>query len=37
MSEKINWVRDQIKSKNGESAIFNDLSEIAWLTNLRSS
>lgn len=37
MSEKVNWVRDSIKAKNGSAAIFNDLSEIAWLLNLRSS
>jgi Xaa-Pro aminopeptidase len=37
MSEKVNWVRSNIKDKKGASVIFNDLSEIAWLLNLRSS
>ena len=35
--EKLNWVRDRIREKKGEAAIFNDLSEIGWLLNLRSS
>lgn len=37
MSEKVTWVRESIKAKKGSAAIFNDLSEIAWLLNLRSS
>jgi hypothetical protein len=37
MSEKVNWVRENIKAKGGFAAIFNDLSEIAWVLNLRSS
>ena len=37
MSEKVNWVRDKIKSKNGNAALFSDLSSIGWVTNLRSS
>jgi len=30
-------VRQQIKEKNGNAALFSDLSEIAWLLNLRSA
>lgn len=35
--EKVAWVRGHIKGKEGKSAIFNDLSEIAWILNLRSA
>lgn len=35
--EKVGWVREKINGKGGNAAIFNDLSEIAWITNLRSS
>jgi Xaa-Pro aminopeptidase len=35
--EKVGWVREKINAKGGNAAIFNDLSEIAWITNLRSS
>jgi len=35
--EKVNWTRDHINSKKGNAAIFNDLSDIAWVLNLRSS
>lgn len=37
MSQKVGWVRDQIKSKNGNAALFSDLSSIGWVLNLRSS
>lgn len=37
VAEKVGWVREHIKKKEGKAAIFNDLSEIAWLLNLRSS
>lgn len=37
ITEKVGWVREKINSKNGNAAIFNDLSEIAWILNLRSS
>ena len=30
------WVRNHIKEKNGEGALFTDLGEIAWILNLRS-
>lgn len=36
LSEKVNWIREGIKEKGGNAAIFNDLSEIAWILNLRS-
>lgn len=35
--EKVGWVRENIAKKQGNAAIFNDLSEIAWILNLRSS
>lgn len=37
MGEKVKWVREHIALKQGKAAIFNDLSEIAWVLNLRSS
>lgn len=37
LSEKINWIRNHIKQKNGEAALFTDLGEIAWILNLRSA
>ena len=30
-------MREKIVSKDGNATIFNDLSEIAWVLNLRSS
>lgn len=36
-AEKVGWVRNKIVEKNGKSAIFNDLSEISWILNIRSS
>lgn len=35
--EKVGWIREKIQSHKGKSAIFNDLSEIAWILNLRSA
>ena len=35
--EKVSWVRERIKEKKGSAALFNDLSDIAWILNLRSS
>lgn len=37
ITEKVNWVREKIHAKNGNCAIFNDLSEVTWILNLRSS
>ena len=36
-AEKVGWVREKIADKKGKSAIFNDLSELSWLLNIRSS
>jgi Xaa-Pro aminopeptidase len=36
-AEKVGWVRKSIAEKGGKSAIFNDLSEVGWVLNLRSS
>lgn len=33
----MNWVREKIKGKEGEAALFTNLGEIAWILNLRSS
>lgn len=37
ITEKVGWVREKIQSKKGNAAIFNGLSEIGWILNLRSS
>ncbi len=37
ISEKVNWVRENIQKKEGNAAVFTDLGEIAWIVNLRSS
>lgn len=36
-AEKVGWVRAKINQHKGKSAIFNDLSEISWILNIRSS